>query len=152
MTTNKSRSKTGSIIARVFNFRRWLDWERMKSSTLYLKNGIKKILIPQRQKATESFKAAQTRLNLTDTDLLERQKGLMRLCVLMLLFSSAMFFYSLYLLYYLQIKALVVSVVVMMLGLTLAFRYHFWSFQIKSHKLGCSFREWYDEGLRGRKS
>ncbi len=150
--SNKSRSKIATTIARVFNFTRWFDWERTKSSTLYLSNGIKKFLIPQKHKATESFNVAQKRLNLTDSDIIIRQQGLLRLCLLTLLFSLLMFFYTIYLLYYLQIKAFVVSFVVMMIGLVLAFRYHFWYFQMKTRKLGCSFQEWYQQGLRGRKS
>ena len=149
---NKSNSKIATTIARIFNFSRWFDWERTKSSTLYLTDGIKKFLIPQKHTATESFKAAQKRLELTDSDIIKRQEGLLRLCILMLLFSFSMFFYTIYLLYYFQIKAFIVSFVVMMLGLTLAFRYHFWYFQMKTRKLGCSFKEWYQQALRGRKS
>ena len=149
---NKSNSKIATTIARIFNFSRWFDWERTKSSTLYLTDGIKKFLIPQKHTATESFKAAQKRLELTDSDIIKRQEVLLRLCILMLLFSFSMFFYTIYLLYYFQIKAFIVSFVVMMLGLTLAFRYHFWYFQMKTRKLGCSFKEWYQQALRGRKS
>ena len=149
---NKSRSKVVTTIARVFNLRRWFDWDRTKSSTLYLTNGIKKFLIPQKHTATESFTAVQKRLDLTDSDIIKRQQGLMRLCLLMLLFSFLMFLYTIYLLYYVQFKAFLVSFVVMMLGLTMAFRYHFWYFQMKTRKLGCSFKEWYQQGFRGRKS
>ena len=146
---NKSNSKIATTIARIFNFSRWFDWERTKSSTLYLTDGIKKFLIPQKHTATESFKAAQKRLELTDSDIIKRQEGLLRLCILMLLFSFSMFFYTIYLLYYFQIKAFIVSFVVMMLGLTLAFRYHFWYFQIEHRKLGCSVKEWFKTSFTG---
>ena len=38
-----------------------------------------------------------------------------------------------------------------LIALVLAFRYHFWYFQMKQHKLGCTFNEWYRQGLLGEK-
>jgi len=147
---NQSGSRTVNVITRIFNVKQWADWDRTKASTLYLANGIKKYLVPQRAKATESFATAVKRLNLSDTELLKRQHGLLRSCLIMLVFAFFMFFYSMYLLYTLKIKAFCLSFVVMMLALTFAFRYHFWYFQMKKRKLGCSFKEWYEQGLRGR--
>jgi intracellular multiplication protein IcmV len=50
-----------------------------------------------------------------------------------------------------SIKAFIVSLVVTLIALILAYRYHFWYFQMKQRKLGCTFSEWYKQGLFGEK-
>lgn len=48
-------------------------------------------------------------------------------------------------------KGVLVCFGVVLLAASLAFRYHFWLFQLEKRKLGCSFREWLKEGLLGKK-
>ena len=148
---SKSESRIGGVLSRIINIRSWSDWDRMKSFTLYLFNGIKKFMVPQKNVESESFEAAKKRLNLTDTDILRRQAGLLRVCWLMLLFAFGLLCYSMYHFFYLNLLGGFLSLIVMCIALILAFRYHFWYFQMKERKLGCSFREWYQQGLRGNK-
>ena len=105
--------------------------------------------VPQDKTATESFEAAKVRLKLTDQDLLIRQKGLLRLVIIMLSTAMLLFIYFLYNLYYARFAAVLMSSVVMLLALVLAFRYHFWYFQIKQQKLGCTLKDWFWQGLMG---
>lgn len=148
---NYSGSRIGRLLTQIFNFRAWFDWDRLKSFTLYLLQGIKKLFVPQRPTESESFEAAQKRLNLTEQDLLKRQKGLLRVSIFMLLFAIFFFGYAIYHFIYLQLLGGILSLVVMTIALVLAFRYHFWYFQIKKRKLGCSIHEWFRQGLMGDK-
>lgn len=149
---NKSGSRIGRLLARIIKVREWTDWERMKEFTLYLWTGIKKFFVPQSNSAdTESFAAAKKRLNLTENDLLMRQKGLLRTSMLMAFFALLLFLYAMYHLYYFNIKGSILSFVVMAIAIVLAFRYHFWYFQIKERKLGCSVHEWFRKGIMGDK-
>ncbi len=52
----------------------------------------------------------------------------------MLLIAALIFVYALYHFYAGTFKAAFVSLTVMMVALALAFRYHFWYFQIKSRQ------------------
>lgn len=139
------------IITQIFNVRKWLDWERVKGGTLYLKNGISRLFLPQQNAEAESFDDAMKELNLDEESLLVKQKSLFRLSIIMVSAAVLILAYAVYMLFLGSIKAFFVSLVVAMLGIILAYRYHFWYFQIKQRKLGCSFNEWYRQGLLGGK-
>lgn len=149
----KSGSRIIRFFSRIINIRRWLDWDRTKSFTIALKNAIKFLFVPQQVSttSTESFEAAVNKLNLSEEDLLVKQKSLFRLSWLMLVLGVLIFIYSLYQLFYGSFKAFSVGLVVTCIAFTLAFRYHFWYFQIKHKKLGCTFNEWYRQGFLGEK-
>lgn len=147
----QSESKIVRLISRILNVRSWFDWERMKSFTLYLVNGFKQLFVPQQNIESESFKEATKQLDIDDATLLSKEKALFRLSLLMLLIAGLIFGYAGYQLFYGSYKAVIVSFIVMLIALTLAFRYHFWYFQIKKRKLGCTFDEWFRQGLLGEK-
>lgn len=147
----KSGSRIVRVFSRIINIRRWADWDRLKAYTLYLGNAIKRLFVPETPVRTESFDVAMKRLKITDADLLIKQKALLRLSVVMLCAASFIFIYAGYHLFYGTFRATLVSLVVMMIALALAFRYHFWFFQIKRRQLGCTFKEWFRQGLMGEK-
>lgn len=149
------KNKSGSRIKRVFNsifkLRSWSDWDRMKTFTIYLVDGFKKFFLPQKNKTGESFATAMKRLKLSEKELVARQTGLWRLSILMVVIAVLLFAYTVYLLVSGGYRGSIVSLVVMLIALVLAFRYHFWYFQIKERKLGCTLHEWFKQGLMGGK-
>ena len=147
----KSGSRIGRVLSRIINIRVWLDWDRMKSFARYLKQSFKQAFIPRKAKKNESFNAAVSHLNLTAADLKIKQNSLYRLSIIMTVAASLIFVYAGYHLFYGTFRAFSVSLVITMIALVLAFRYHFWYFQIKSRKLGCTFQEWFRQGLLGGK-
>jgi len=147
----KSSSRIGRVFKRLFNFAAWLDVERIKVFTRYLFNAIKNIFVPNVPTETESFAAAKTRLKLSDSELIAREKGLLRLSLAMVGMSVVVFIYAIYLFCIGSIKGGILGVVLMFIALVLAFRYHFWYFQIKERKLGCTIQEWFKQGLMGDK-
>jgi intracellular multiplication protein IcmV len=150
MKTGK-KSRTGSFFSRIMNFRLWSDYDRTKSMTQYYVGLIKRLFLPKPKKATESFESAMSRLNLTENDLKQQQKGLFRVTIIMLIMAVLLFSYAIYHVLYGTLLAAGVSIVLTMLALVLAFRYHFWYFQIKQRKLGCSINEWFKYGVKGDK-
>jgi len=149
---NRSESRIVRIFKRIINVRLWMDWDRLKSFNLYMISVIKNLFIPQKPNVTESFEAAKKRLNLSDAVILARQKGLLRLTILMLSCAFLLFIYAIYLLFLGGYRGSLISLVVMCIALVLAFRYHFWYFQIKERKLGCTFHEWFTKCLMGGKN
>lgn len=131
--------------------RAWSDWDRMRSFTFYLTNGIRRFLAPSTATKGESFEEAIKRMNIDEQTLEQRKNALFRLSVLMLLVAGFVFVYMWYQLFFGTYIAAIVSLVVTMIGLVLAFRYHFWYFQMKTRKLGCSIDEWFRQGLMGEK-
>lgn len=162
---NKPRMvRTKRLFKRIFNVRGWSDWERVRSGGEYLKNGINKYFIPNsargKQESREEkdpviekdkFEIAMKQMSLTEKDLDKREKSLFRLSLMMMVISLLVFIYVLYHLFYGTFAAMILSFSVMCIAGALAFRYHFWYFQIKYRRLGCSISEWYKYGLRGIK-
>ena len=148
---NKSGSRTGSVFSRIINIRSWSDWERTKTLSSYLAGSIVKVFVPQKATKSESFEAAIKRLNLTEKDLLVRRRNLLRTSILMLVIAFLLLVYSGYHFFNGHIMGGLLTIVVMLVALVLAFRYHFWYFQIKERKLGCSFNEWFKRSIKGDK-
>ncbi|CDZ76559.1 hypothetical protein BN59_00833 [Legionella massiliensis] len=144
-------SRTLSVFGRIFNVRAWLDFDRMKSYSTYLGEGFKKMFVPQHKEAEETFEEAMVRMNLSEKDLQKRRKSLHRLSLFMCGAALLIFAYGIYHLFQSDYKATIISLAVMLIALALAFRYHFWYFQITERKLGCSLLEWYKKGLMGGK-
>ncbi len=151
MTNQKSKSKISVAIARRFNVRDWIDWNRIKSGSRYIKNGVKQVFIHTPTHPTESFVEAQRRMKLTNDSLASRARALLRISILMLALSVALFGYSVYHFLFGSIHSGILTLSLTLVSLTFAFRYHFWYFQITQRKLGCTFSEWFHEGLMGNK-
>lgn len=147
----KSGSRIVRVITRIINVRKWVDWDRVKSFTLYLVNGVKRLFVPQEPTHVEAFDEAVKKLKLNEADLIIKQKALFRLSVIMVIAAFMLLIYMGYQLFYGSWKATIISLVVVMIALVLAFRYHFWYYQIKQRKLGCTVKEWYRQGLLGEK-
>ncbi len=154
------KKKSGSRIVRVFvsiiNIPYWFDWERLKSFTIFLGTSIRRLFMAETIDAnddknnpalTESFESAQKELKLSDEDLLIREKALYRLSILMSLMALGIFIYSGYHFFSGHFRAGLLSLIVMMIAVALGFRYHFWYYQIKNRKLGCSINEWLKKGF-----
>lgn len=146
-----SHSRVKRLFTALFNVKSWIDLERIRSAYRYLVEQASTYFIPQKEQKKESFDLAKERLKLSDQDILARQKGLLRLTQVMLAMAFLIFIYALYNLFYAYYPALIVSIMVMMLALVMAFRYHFWYFQIKHQRLGCSLHEWFMQGILGAK-
>lgn len=144
-------SRIVNVFSRIFNVRSWVDFDRTKSFTLYLVNGFKRMFVPQKNESGETFDEAMSRLNLSEKELQDRKTALYRLSLLMSAAAILIFGYAIYHVLYGSYRAVIVSLVVMLIALALAFRYHFWYFQIKERKLGCTMQEWYRKGLLGDK-
>ncbi|KTD64387.1 type IVB secretion system protein IcmV [Legionella spiritensis] len=148
---NQSSSRIATVIKSIFNVRKWADYDRMKSFTTYLGEGFKKLFVPQKKVATKSFDNAMSEFHVTEKDLATQKKALFRLSILMCIAATLLFSWGIYHVVNGSLKAAGLSMIVMLIALALAFRYHFWYYQIKERKLGCTLKEWFREGLMGGK-
>ena len=151
----KKARRTFGVIKSVFNVRQWSDYDRLKAFTTYIGETIKTVFVPTKivpVDTTVSFENAKIENNLTDEGLNKRKNALLRLSLLMCCLGILILGYAIYQASFGTWKAAMVSMVISMIGFVLAFRYHFWYFQIKERKLGCTFKEWYQKGFLGKKS
>lgn len=146
-----AKSRLTSLFNRIFKIKYWSDADRVKSFFDYIKNLFQRLFVIQPKEAKESFEKVQARLNLTDEQVVSKQRSLFRLSILMCVFAFSMLGYTAYQCIHGYFFAIVLSLIVSLLAFSFAFRYHFWYFQIREHKLGCSVRAWFNQGLLGRK-
>lgn len=130
----------------VFNFRvsKWLGLDQIKSSTRGIMSFGLDVFTPEQPNNAETFEEALVRLNITEEQLLQRKKEFLALMIFFLLIATAIFIYSIFIAYsYKNFIGFIMGFAVTIYALTLAFRYHFWIYQIKHRKLGCSLRDWF---------
>ncbi len=126
-----------------FNPREWLSYDSLKEQTQTIKFFVKNAATIQKPERTETFDEALERLAVNEAEL--RATANKYLAYAFLFFGLAIldFIYGLYLLFHHgAFLGLILTLAVCALLLAQAFRYHFWFFQIKNRRLGCTFDEW----------
>lgn len=145
-------SKFKKLTTRIINIREWADVGRIKDGAQFIKTGIKTLFVPSPSTPAESFEAAQKRLKLSADDMVARSRALLRLSILMLILTLILISYAIYHVIFGTFHSALLTLALSFVSASMAFRYHFWYFQIKSRKLGCSIQEWFQEAIMGKKS
>jgi len=130
----------------VFNFKvtSWLGMQQIKDSTNSVKDFGRTIFIPEQAEHKETFEEALIRLNITAEQLEQRRKEFTRLMIIYILIATAILCYSVFIVvYYKNIMGFIMGFAISLYALTYAFRYHFWIYQIKNKKLGCTIKDWF---------
>ena len=127
--------------------RRWVDYDRLSGHATGLKAVLAKLLVPQSPQYHESFDNAVERLKLKPLDIQIRMHSLKRLVIIMLVIATVIFMYAVYNLIHAYWISSILSFILFILTLVLAFRYHFWYFQLQQKKLGTTFLQWFKVGL-----
>ena len=149
---DKKPSQTGRLMKTVFNPRVWMDFEQLKKSTTYLTSGFSKLFkLEDKSNNTDDFNEAMVRLGLSEEKLTQQKKSLFRLSIIMVVLAFFVFVYAMYHIYFGHFHAAGATGVIFMVILTLAFRYHFWYYQLATRRLGCGVREWFTYGFLGAK-
>jgi intracellular multiplication protein IcmV len=128
-----------------FNPRAWLGYDALKAQTVFLYNLIKNIFVTTEAAPvrTESFAEALTRLNLTEQEADDIGKNYLFYSLGFVGIAAFAMLFGFYLLFvHHTFAGWILSLSITALLLAQAFRYHFWHFQIKFRKLGCTFEEW----------
>ena len=130
-----------------FNPRGWLGYDTLKTQTSFIWQYFKQVFGPAFNppvvEHAENFKTAMARLRLSEEDI--REAGSLYFLLAIIFAFAAVCVLALFVKYLLNmhIAACLVSLGVSAFLLAQAFKYHFWHFQIKHRKLGCTFEEWY---------
>jgi intracellular multiplication protein IcmV len=137
---------TGKAFTSVVNIRvdHWLGVEHIKHSVKQTINSNKDIFIPEQAERVETFEESLNRLDITEKDLKTKETNFIRLFAIHLLISLIIFCYSIFLFYNKNWIGGIMALCLISYPLSLAFRFHFWLFQIKNRKLGCSIKEWWN--------
>lgn len=95
----------------------------------------------------ETFEEAIARMKLTEADLEERKKMFLTQVFIYLAAGFAVLAYAVWLAFSGYFVEMCLAFLVALLALAYAFRSHFWLFQMKRRKLGCTFKEYLDSSV-----
>lgn len=139
-------SGTKKVASVLFNFKvkDWVDYDNIKRNSKFIANSAKDVFTPESAEHTETFEEAIKRQNITEEDLKERVKLMSRYLLLFLTLSGLIFAYSIYLAVMGNVLGFCIGFSLTIFSCTQAFKYHFWIFQIRKRKLGCTLNEWLD--------
>ena len=133
----------GKVTKPFVNFPAWMGVKQIKAAGANIKDTAKSLLDQPKSTRTETFEQAVARLGLDEQTLKQRQQTFLRMAMFYAAIALGLFGYAIYLLVGANFLAGIMSLVLSLLALTLAFRQHFWYFQIKQRKLGCTVKEWF---------
>lgn len=142
-------SATNNLIKAFFNPRAWSSYDMMIEIFEYLRDAVARIFLPSPKKNFQKLDDVMIKLSLSEKDIEARKKSFFRMSIILFALSILIFIYTMYYLLYQEYLVVIIGTVVTMLGLSFSFRYHFWYFQLKKGKLGCTFQEWFREGFLG---
>jgi intracellular multiplication protein IcmV len=121
---------------------KWMSWDYLGDTADRFKILFLDIVIPKKASSAETFEEAMQRLELTEEDLVERKKEFTRLCYFFIALAFFIVVYALYLAFQRNMTTSLIAFCLALYALTQAFRFHFWLFQLRNRKLGCTIKEW----------
>lgn len=126
-----------------FNPMGWLDYDTLKVRNQTLWNSLKSVFFLPTDARSETYEQALQRLGVTDAEVQERAKLFRLYAIIFLMLGFLVFFYSFYLLFgHGTFSGLLLGLCASAAFFSQAFRFDFWSFQMRSRKLGVTFEEW----------
>ena len=150
-------SSTKKVASKVVDVRfdKWMSMGFIDEHFQRTKVILTDLVRPQKATRSETFEQARQRLGLSEEDLQQRKIEFTRLCYTFLVLGALIIAYALYMLYMGSPFVTLICFCLALYAFSQAFRFHFWLFQLKNRKLGCSVREWLnsevDETTRSNK-
>jgi len=136
---------TGKFVYKTFlDVPSWISFQQLKQNTSGLAGILKDIFTPQPPAQKTNFKEAMKKFNLSEEDLAKRSRTYFRQSMLFLGCGCLCIAYVFYLFFTRHFLAGLIALLASGLFFVQAFSAHFWHFQIKHRKLGCTFKEWFN--------
>ncbi|MDR3478341.1 MAG: type IVB secretion system protein IcmV [Gammaproteobacteria bacterium] len=121
----------------------WIGYESVKQTTTSIWAILKSLFFPPEAVYQETFEQAMARQGLTEEDVEASEQRYLLFAYFFVVLGSIAFVMSFYFLFHHETLAgCVLAIATAALLFSQAFKYHFWYFQIKYRKLGCTFKEW----------
>lgn len=136
-------SVVGNMAKSCVDVKSWIGYDTMKGATRTLFRSFRALTIGKKASFTESFDEAITRLDISENDLQALTKRFLFETYFYLVVTACITGYMLYLFWQAALISGFLTILVILLGLLKTFESHFYYFQIKHRKLGCTFKEWF---------
>ena len=128
----------------------WIDYDSLKQQNTTIVSVLRDMYTTQPPGLSESFEEAMARQNLTDKDVEEGAAAYRAWAIVFFLMGLATVAYSFYLLImHRSITMTLLGIAVTGLLFVQAFKYDFWSLQMRRRQLGLTFADWKRHFLGG---
>ena len=136
---------TKKVLGLAFNFRvdQWAGLPWIKSNHAFYMSQVRSLFKIQRAQRSEEFEDALSRFTITPEELELQANRYLLLTYLFVMMAIGLLIYAIITALLGNWMGATICVALIIYSLTLAFRYHFWRFQISQKKLGCTIPEWY---------
>jgi intracellular multiplication protein IcmV len=138
----------GRVFKPLVNFPRWMGLSQIWRQGQGIYRMIQDMRRPEQPIVRETFEEALKRLNISESDLKERMKFTYRFALIYTFFGLIFLAYTIYMIFH-GLLGSILGLLITALLFTFAYREHFWYYQMKVRRLGCSFREWLNYLVRG---
>lgn len=127
----------------LFNFSAWMGADELRRSGSNIKQLAKSIFSVRNAQYEETFEQAVQRFNLSEADLKEREKAFGWMALFYGVLMGVLLAYMAYLWVWGTWSSVLMTLILSAVMASLAFRQHFWYFQVRERRLGCTFKEWF---------
>ena len=143
MTEQNRRGGVRRGLRSLVNFPAWMGWKDLSRNASFIKSMVVSLLTVSKAEHQETYEEAVERLNLSSKELQQRQQGFLQMAILYFILMLLLMAYAVYLVFVGTLTAVLMSSVLVLVTASLAFREHFWYFQMKQKRLGCSLKSWF---------
>ncbi len=121
---------------------RWMSYDLLKNTSQNTYRIAEDLIRTKQATYLETFEEAMARQGLTEEDINARKKEFTRLTYTYVTLALILLGYCGYMIFEKSLFGSSISFLLVLYCLTQAFRFHFWLFQLRERKLGCTFQEW----------
>jgi intracellular multiplication protein IcmV len=134
------------------NFTEMLGFSALKHTFKDITHDVKLVAsTPEAGAPDENFEQAAKRLRLSEKAIARKAADFLRLALVFAMMGIVILLYAMSLGWRGDLSTFVLAFAVSLLAFGYAFRFHFWYFQVKSRKLGCTLHDWYHSSFKGSK-
>lgn len=121
----------------------WLDFDSLKMQNRTIWQVLSSIFTTPKPERQEDFASAMKRLKLSEADVTNAIKSYRHYALMFFGIGLLIFIYAFYLLFrYGELMGWLLAMAASALFFSQAFKYDFWSLQMKERRLGMTFKEW----------
>lgn len=149
------RNVLGVSLKTFFNPKAWIGYDSLKNHTLLIWTFITSVFAhninnPNRSENPESFDHTLIKLNISEPELALIARRNLIYALVFLVLACCDICYAIYLIWYRHaLASFLISISTVVFLIAQVFKYHFWYFQIKQRRLGCTFQQWKNSILSG---
>ena len=141
-----------SVVTRGLSIRvdKWMSLDYIQETFSRTRLILAGMMTPKKAERDETFEQAMDRLGLTEEDIEQRTREFTKLTLSFSIIGLLVLSYGAFMLFKGHPWITLITVFLSVYAFSQAFHFHFWLFQVKNRKLGCSVSEWFNSEIRAR--